>query len=214
MYLGFQTKADTAARAAVLERLYISLARVNAAISIPTCAVCEQPTPGHESEDCTLESPSEAPAGCCKRDAEKHNSKLCPNRFCYRCRTHGHRTSTCDKEMACYRCHQSNHTGAECLNAQVCRLYGKPYHYSFECTSACRTCRAVDAHDTADCPLRVCKNCGKKGHIAKECAEDRQSTKTCNLCKEPGHIAGTVPRRLRTWSASSAMNQAILPRVA
>ncbi len=72
----------------------------------------------------------------------------------------------------------------------------------------CRTCGALDDHDTARCPMtQRCFNCSRLGHIAPACPEpQRQSGSFCKSCGSRTHLDRSCPQIWRLYIPSPTFN--------
>jgi hypothetical protein len=172
MYMGWQTRPESAARGAVLEYLYVSLAQRKAVHSVPTCTICEEPGVDHLPAGCKGPSPSQVPERCsCPSRDDGHSVKLCPNVRCYQCSAKGHQTSTCTSDdVRCYWCLKRGHGRDLCTEFfRQCALCNVEGHSAFECDRSCKVCHAVNEHATDDCPQQFCLRCRVPGNYVEKC---------------------------------------------
>ncbi|ORY83826.1 hypothetical protein BCR37DRAFT_378837 [Protomyces lactucae-debilis] len=90
----------------------------------------------------------------------------------------------------------------EATDAQRCHNCKGIGHKRKDCPhSLCRTCGALDDHDTVRCPLtQRCFNCARLGHLASACPEpQRQSGSHCKECGSRSHLARSCPQIWRLY---------------
>lgn len=142
-FVGMQKSSQTAARSAVIRRMYSYSEAAGSVASVPACVFCEMPTPGHKSEDCPIRG---SKAAFVKREAKvcrlhgEHNAKDCPRVSCRNCRAQGHRTSACPDPIPCANCFKAGHVLDQCPKLHSCHFYGDMSHRTWECESVCKLC--------------------------------------------------------------------------
>ncbi|XP_067833230.1 zinc finger CCHC domain-containing protein 3-like [Heptranchias perlo] len=67
----------------------------------------------------------------------------------------------------------------------------------------CRTC-GKSGHLANTCTATVCKNCKQEGHQTKDCKE----SKRCNLCGLEGHLYRVCPERNLSYAQAAKNNTA------
>ncbi|KAG0048054.1 hypothetical protein BGZ83_006942 [Gryganskiella cystojenkinii] len=71
----------------------------------------------------------------------------------------------------------------------------------------CTVCGAKDEHVSQECPLSVCFNCNKKGHIAEKCPKPRGYGRyaDCRKCGSTRHATEDCPTVWRTYVVKSTV---------
>ncbi|XP_072129091.1 uncharacterized protein [Mobula birostris] len=62
----------------------------------------------------------------------------------------------------------------------------------------CRNC-GKEGHIAAQCRVVMCRNCKIEGHLTKDCTQ----AKACNLCGQAGHLYRACPRRGGTYAQAT-----------
>lgn len=92
-------------------------------------------------------------------------------------------TDSADREQLCHNCKGVGHRARNCPH----RL--------------CRTCGAVDDHNTERCPMtQRCYNCSRLGHPAAKCPDrQRMRGEHCRSCGSKAHAAASCPQIWRLY---------------